>query len=155
MAEKIRAYRENMRKRTRRQSSEQDDFTFHRENVFDFDAWYRAHFHDDFETNLRKERIKQYTQEYKERLARDERFRPPRPYVEREEKPPSDIEMQMEEMFRKEVRRHILNIFSIFMLFLIALLICVYIIEHQTEKIPFEELYAKKKAESIEKSKNK
>lgn len=146
LAEKIREFRKNMRKKTKQSSKEYEEYVYRRENVFDFDAWYRAHFKDDFETNLRKERIRQYDEQYRdqiERIMRGGRIRPPRPYLER--KDPSDIEIQMEEMYRKELRKDIANTLTlgVISLFGIFLVICI-IFENNTMKGPYVDPYAKK-----------
>lgn len=144
IAEKIREFRKNMRKKAK-QSKEYEEFVYRRENVFDFDAWYKAHFKGDYETNLRKERISQYDREYREqmeRIIRGGRVRPPRPYVER--KDPSDIEIQMEEMYRKEIRKEILNTLMMGVILLVGFLLVTYIIqERNTMKGPYVSPYEK------------
>lgn len=151
LAEKIRSYRANMRKNARR-PREDEEFTFRRENVFDFDAWYRAHFNDDFDTKLRDERIKQYAEQYKEqkqRILRGDMFRirPPRPYLERKE--PSDIENQMEEMTQKEIRREIKNTLLLGIIVIVSISIALAIMDKENVSGPYEDLYAKKQNSSI------
>lgn len=145
LAEKIRTYRENMRKRTKKPSGD-EEFIFRRENVFDFEAWYKAHFNDDFDTKLRNERIKQYAEQYNEqkmRILRGEfRIRPPRPYLER--KPQSDIEYQMEEMTRNDMRKEIQNTLLLGIIVMFCFCAILIIMEKEKSKGPYEDLYAKK-----------
>lgn len=138
-------YRENMRKRARK-PGEYEEFIFRRENVFDFDAWYRAHFHDDFDTKLRDERIKTYSKQYEEQMKRileGQHIRPPRPFVERKEL--SDIEKQMIEMEENEIKKDIRQTLKLAGYFLITFLIITYIIDKRREEGPYEDLYVKKK----------
>lgn len=138
-----------MRKRAKKSNSEDEEFTFRRENMFDFEAWYNAHFNDDFETKMRNERIKKYAEQYqeqKERILRGETFRvrPPRPYLER--KDPSDIEMQMEEMTQTQIRNEIRNTLMLGMIVMVSICIAIIIIETKKESGPYEDLYAKQRA---------
>lgn len=129
LAQKIRTYRENMRRKTKR-SSEDEEFTFRRENVFDFDAWYRAHFHDDFDTKLRDERKLEYAKQYEEqmkRMAQGYRIRPPRPYAE--PKDISDIEKQIMEMEEKEIKKQIKDVLLFTVICIVGLVIVVRIVE--------------------------
>lgn len=145
LAEKIRSYRENMRKKTKKPSGD-EEFIFRRENVFDFEAWYKAHFNDDFETKLRNERIKQYAEQYDEQKMRilkgEFRIRPPRPYLER--KPLSDIEYQMEEMTRNDMRKEIQNTLLLGIIVMLCFCVALIIMEKERSKGPYEDLYAKK-----------
>ena len=128
LAEKIRTYRENVRRKAR--ESNDDDFTFRRENVFDFDAWYRAHFLDDFDTKIRDERKIKYAQQYAEQMRRMEqgyRIRPPRPYVERKEM--SAIELQTIEMVREELKQKLKNILYMATICIVGMILTVYIVE--------------------------
>lgn len=145
LAEKIRTYRENIRKRGRK-PGDHEEFTFRRENVFDFDAWYRAHFHDDFDKKIRDERIKTYTRQYieqMERISQGHGIRPPRPYVERKE--PSDIEMQIMEMEEREIKKAFKNALMLAGCLLFAAMMMMYILDNSRENGPYEDLYAKSK----------
>lgn len=155
LAEKIRTYRENIRRKSQK-PSEDEEFTFRRENVFDFEAWYRAHFHDDFETKIRDERKKMYAEQYQEQMERISkglhRIRPPRPYPQRKEQ--SDIDYQTMEMEEKEFRKRIANIVQLVVIVIIGSIIVVYILQTyldkniQTYQDPYaklEELSAKSK----------
>lgn len=142
-----------MRKRTKKPSGD-EEFIFRRENVFDFEAWYKAHFNDDYETKLRNERIKQYAEQYNEqkmRILRGEfRIRPPRPYQER--KPPSDIEYQMEEMARNDMRKEIQNTILLGIVLMFCFCVVLIIMEEKKSKEPYEDLYAKKQKTTPEES---
>lgn len=71
LAEKIRAFRQNMRKKTRKPpSDEYEEFMSRRQNMFDFDAWYRAHFRGEYTDKIRNERAEQYAREYQEQMDR-------------------------------------------------------------------------------------
>lgn len=152
--EKIRSYRENMR-RNGTKSSYDEKFTFRRENVFDFDAWYRAHFNDDFDTTIRKERISNYKAQYQEQMERisrgQYRVRPPRPYVERKW---SDIENQIAEMEEKERREKIMTALRFGMLCIISFLTIIFILETNMDgnKKPYKDPYSKQNAESSRKT---
>lgn len=148
MLEKIRIFRQNMRKRAKKPpSNEYDEFAFRRRNVFDFDAWYRAHFQGDFSEKIRSERASKHAQDYQEqmdRIARGEHIRPPRPFPRRSE-PPTDIEIQMAEMQSREFRKDIANMFMFIALFIVSFIITSYIVEIHTDKNPWVDPYVIKK----------
>lgn len=143
----IRTYRANMRKKPK--SSDTDEFTFRRNNVFDFDAWYQAHFNDTYDTKLRKERIKFYSEQYKkemERLSERDIFnkRPPRRYVV-DRKPLSDIEMQQMANMESETIKEIGNTLRFAFLCIFSVIIVMNIIEKRNSKTgPYQDPYAKK-----------
>lgn len=117
--------------------------------MFDFDAWYRAHFRGDYTEKIRNDRAMQYAREYQEhldRIARGEDIRPPRPFPQRDV-PPSDIELQMAAMQSKEFRRDIANIFWSIGIFIFSFFIIVCIIESNTDKSPWVDPYAIKREE--------
>lgn len=161
MLEKIRVFRQNMRKRAKRQSSNEDDeFTFRRENVFDFDAWYRAHFQGDFTEKIRNERVSKNAQEYQQqmdRIARGESIQPPRLFKRRNE-PASDIEIQMAEMQIREFRKDTAQVFMFVGLCIVSFFIIAYIIEINTDKSPWVDPYVikreREKKEEEEKKKS-
>ncbi|XP_031638348.1 dnaJ homolog subfamily C member 17-like [Contarinia nasturtii] len=151
LAEKIRTYRENMRRKGKKRS-ESEEFQFRRENLFDFDAWYRAHFQEDYGSKIRKERIQKFAEQYQEQMMRisrgQYRIRPPRPYLERKEL--SDIEKQMYEMVEKEMNQKIMNVLHFGIICLIALFTVLCIIEYNNKKnaVPYQDPYAKQNDES-------
>lgn len=160
LAEKIRAFRQNMRKKTRKPpSDEYEEFMSRRQNMFDFDAWYRAHFRGEYTDKIRNERAEQYAREYQEqmdRLARGVNIRPPRP-LPRHSEPPSDIEIQLAEMHIKEFRKDIATIFFLIGLFFVGFFVSAYIIETNIDKSPWVDPYVirreKEKAEKEEEMK--
>lgn len=158
LAEKIRKYRENMRRKPKK-SSENEDFQFRRENMFDFEAWYRAHFHDDFETKLRKERIEKFAEQYQEQMRRisrgQYRVRPPRPYVDPQKQ--SDIEKQMFEMAEREYKEKILTTFNLGVMLFIAATIIACIIEYNKFQNvrPYEDPYAMQNTEPLSDTEDK
>lgn len=146
-----------MRKRSKKPLSEEEEFTYRRENMFDFEAWYRAHFNNDFETKLRGERVKKFEQQYREqmeRIARGHGIRPPRRFVE--PKYPSDIEIQMEEMERAEIRKQIVNVLMLGMTLMVAMILVVFILERDAmQNGPYVDPYVRQKEkESPETEKN-
>lgn len=144
--EKIRTFRQNMRRRTKK-PSEDDEFTFRRENVFNFEAWYRAHFHDDFETKIRDDRKKMYAEQYREQMERISKglhhIRPPTPFAQHKQK--SDIDYQMEEMVEKELRKQILNILQIGLIVIVFGFVGVCIFQKYLDQNiqPYEDPFAK------------
>lgn len=145
LLEKIRIFRQNMRKRAKRSpANEYEEFLYRRQNVFDFDAWYRAHFQDDFEKKQRNERVTQLEREYHqqmERIMRGETIRPPRPFTVKDDKALSDIEKQMEEMLKKEYQKDVSTVFMALALFLVAFVIVAYIVDTHTDKSPWVDPY--------------
>lgn len=140
-----------MRKRTKKQqSNEHEEYMYRRENMFDFDAWYRAHFQGDYTEKIRNERTTRNAREYQEqmdRLARGLHIRPPRP-LPRHSEPPSDIEIQMAEMQSKEFRKDIVHIFMFIALFIISYGVAAYIVEKNADKTPWVDPYVIKKEKS-------
>lgn len=121
LSEKIREFRKNMRKKPKNTNSDDEDYVYRRENVFDFDAWYKAHFENQFETKLRSERINQYEQQYREKVERIMRgggVRPPRRYLQR--KDPSDIEIQTEEMLQRKLRKDLALLFRLAIILIVG-----------------------------------
>lgn len=153
LAEKIRIFRQNLRKRAKKPSAYEDvEFILRRENVFDFDAWYRAHFQDDFEQKLRDQRASKFAREYQQqmdRIMRGDRIRPPRPFTAQDERTLSDIEIQMEEMAKKQYRRDVLSVFMFLAIFSVSFFIVVCIIEAHTDKSPWVDPYVIKKEEEM------
>lgn len=145
-----------MRKRAKKPLSEEEEFSYRRENMFDFEAWYRAHFNDDFETKMRSERRTQFEQQYREQMERisrrDGNVRPPRRFVE--PKYPSDIDIQMEEMLNKEVRKEIANVLMLGLTLIVTLLLIVYLIESSSSKGPYVDPYAIEKRKESPKTKD-
>lgn len=155
LVEKIRIFRQNMRKRAKKSSAnDYEEYLHRRENVFDFDAWYRAHFQDDFEQKLRNERATQFSREYRQqmdRIMRGETIRPPRPFTDKDKQTLSDIEIQMEEMAKKELQKHVSNALMIWAIFMAIFFIVAYIIEAHTDKSPWVDPYVMKKEEEAKK----
>lgn len=137
LAEKIRIFRENMRQKSQK-PSEYEEFTFRRENMFDFDAWYRAHFHDDFDAKIRDERKKMYAEDYQEQMERISkglyRIRPPRPYPQRRER--SDIDYQKMEMESEEMKGQITNSVKLAMILIVGIVFAVYILQKYIDENP-------------------
>lgn len=146
-----------MRKGARKPSANEDDeFMFRRENVFDFDAWYRAHFQDDFEKKLRNERALKFARDYQqqmERIMRGEQIRPPRPYSQRPTL--SDIEIQMDEMEKKELHKDVSLVVLFLAIFIVSFFLVVCIIEANTDKSPWVDPYVIKKEKELEEEKKK
>lgn len=146
-AEKIRIFRENMRRKSKTKPSNDEEFTFRRENIFDFEAWYKAHFHDDFETKIRDERKQMYDRQYREQMERIARglyrIRPPRPLAQHKRE--SDIDSQTIEMEEKELREQITNVLKLASIILVGLLIAVYILQKYLDRNiePYQDPYAK------------
>lgn len=69
-----------------------------------------------------------------ERMARGYRIRPPLPYIQRRQR--SDIDIQITEMQRKEIRDSIRDIFSMGLIFTIALFVVLAIVDNPHDK-PF------------------
>lgn len=147
LAEKIRIFRENMRKRSKKPSEGEDESTFRRENMFDFDAWYRAHFHDDFDTKIRDERKKMYAEQYQEQMERISkglyRIRPPRPYTERKER--SDIDYLKMEMEAEEMKKEITNAVKLALILIVGLVFAAYILQKYIDgnTQPYQDQFAK------------
>lgn len=132
--EKIRTYRENMRRKTNIRNDD-EEYAFRRENVFDFEAWYRAHFQDDFDSRIRDERRIMYAKQYRvhmERIAKGYKIRPPIPHLQRKER--SDIDEQILEMQRKELRENIKSILLFGLIFTISSIIAVSIIQNKIDE---------------------
>lgn len=130
---KIRFYRENMRQKATRP---QENFKFRRERVFDFDAWYRAHFYDDFNPKTRNERVKQETEKTYEQRKEEMRIRhkfgirPPRPFTDK--KVQSDIDAQTEEMLERRRFKEIVNFMVLAIILLSAMAMCIHLIEQSS-----------------------
>ena len=148
LAEKIRIFRENMRRKSKK-PSEGEEFTFRRENMFDFDAWYRAHFHDDFDTKIRDDRKKMYAEQYQEQMERISkglyRIRPPRPYAERKER--SDIDYQKMEMEAEEMKKQITNLVKLAMILIVGIVYATYILQKYMDDNtqPYQDPYTKQR----------
>lgn len=158
LAEKIRIYRESMRRKARKPFND-EEFTFRRGNLFDFDAWYRAHFHDDFDTKFRNERMKKFAEQYQEQMEQMSqgkfRVRPPRPYVNRKE--PSDIEDMIRIMAEREINMKIMNVVQLGIICIIAFSTILYILEYHEQRNvgPYKDPYAKGNMESSTKAEEK
>lgn len=120
----------------------QEKSSFSRPPVFDFDAWYRAHFFDDFDRKWKSESFdfeefdeeaeKAQTQKKSQEKADLKMrykygFRPPKPFKDRP--PPSDIEIQMELLHEKQKVDNVLNVLAFSSMILAVFLMCAYIIE--------------------------
>lgn len=150
-----------MRKRTKKQQSDDhEEYMNQRKNMFDFDAWYQAHFRGDYTGKIRNERTMKNAREYQEqmdRLARGVHIRPPRP-LPRHSEPPSDIEIQTAQMQSREFRKDIAHICAFIALFIVGFTIAAYIVEANIDKTPWVDPYVirreKEKAAEDEKKKS-
>lgn len=126
---KIRFYRDNMRKKAQQPKA---NAPFRGENVFDFETWYQAHFHDRYNPKQRKFQQKTEAEikleAYREKLRiLDEMRRPPKRYTERE--PLSDIDIQMMELQNKQIRKELWTTFWLFSILIVATFTTAYIID--------------------------
>ena len=147
-----------MRKKTRKHpTNDYEEYLYRRQNLFDFDAWYRAHFHGDFNDKIRNERASKYAQEYQEqmeRIARGENILPPRPNPRRNDQP-TDIEIQMAKMKIKEYRKDVAHVLIFLLCLIVSFILGAYIIELNTDKSPWVDEYAiRKQKEKEEKKKS-
>lgn len=160
LAEKIRDFRQNMRKKAKKKTADEyEEFMYRRENMFDFDAWYQAHFRGDYTEKIRNERTMKNAREYQEQMDRIARgvyrVRPPRPLPQHDE-PPSDIEIQIAKMEAKEFRKDVTHFFMFIALFLVSFFIAAYIIEENIDKSPWVDPYViKREKEKAEEEKKK